>query len=68
MCVGVILLTTRILLAPDYIRPSTDCGAKSRPDGGVLLCESSMQVVSNVNRILAREKDNEDSTTSGKKI
>ena len=27
-----------------------------------------MQVVSNVNRILAREKDNEDSTTFGKKI
>ena len=47
---------------------STDCGAKSRPDGGVLLRESSMQVVSNVSRILAREKDNEDSTTFGKKI
>ena len=43
--VGVILLTTRILWDPDYIKRSTDL-AKSRPDGGVLLCElGSVQVV-----------------------
>ena len=33
--VGVILLTTRILWDPDYIKRSTDL-AKSIPDGGVL--------------------------------
>ena len=43
--VGVILLTTRILWDPDDIKRSTDL-AKSRPDGGVLLCElGSVQVV-----------------------
>ena len=43
--VGVILLTTRILWDPDYIKRSTDL-AKSRPDGGVLLGElGSVQVV-----------------------
>ena len=42
---GVILLTTRILWDPDYIKRSTDL-AKSRPDGGVLQCElGSVQVV-----------------------
>ena len=59
--VGVSLLTTRILYSPDYIKRSIDW-AKSKPDGGVLLCESSVQVVSNVNRIPARaesEKPNE---------
>ena len=34
--VGVILLTTRILWEPDYIKRSTYL-AKSRPDGGVFL-------------------------------
>ena len=39
--VGVILLTTRTLWDRDYIKRSTD-QAKSRPDGGVLLCELGM--------------------------
>ena len=39
--VGVILLTTRIPWDPDYIKRSTDL-AKSRPNGGVLLCELGM--------------------------
>ena len=43
--VGVSLLTTRILWDPELIKRSTDL-AKSRPDGGVLLCElGSVQVV-----------------------
>ena len=59
--VSVISLSTRILYAPYYIKRYTDW-AKFRPDGGVLLCESSVQVVWNVNSILARgesEKPNE---------
>ena len=35
--VGVILLTTRILWDPDYIKRSTDL-AKSRPDGREFYC------------------------------
>ena len=55
--VGVILLTSRILL-PQSV---TDW-AKSRRDCGVLLCESSIQVplvqrIRNVNRILALCKE-----------
>ena len=55
--VGVILLTSRILL-PQSV---TDW-AKSTPECGVLLCESSMQVplvqrIRNVNRILALCKE-----------
>ena len=46
--VGVILLKTRIsriLWTPDYVKRSTDW-AKSRPDGGILLGESRVQVTS----------------------
>ena len=55
--VGIILLTSRILL-PQSV---TDW-AKSRPDRGVLLCESSMQVplvqrIRNVNHLLALRKE-----------
>lgn len=50
------------------LHKATDCGAKSWPDRGVVLCESSVQVASNVNRILAREKHNDDSTTLEKKM
>ena len=50
------------------LRKATDCGAKSWPDGGVVLCESSVQVASNVSRILAREKHNDDSTTLERKL
>ena len=59
--VGVILLNSRILLRGLLPQSVTDW-AKSRPDCGVLLCESSMQVplvqrIRNVNRILALCKE-----------
>ena len=65
--VSVILLTTKIARLQVLHKERSTNWAKSRPDGGVLLCESSVQVTlvrrtQKVNCILARaesEKPNE---------